>query len=193
MLQKTRGLHAATPTPNKKLEAEGAGVAAWWSSNYPSIAEAVRKLAKEHKKKKAKALKYNQKAIQYFASAEQRTQQAMVTPAKNVNQRQDEPYENALELPDTGRVSPFKNRKYKASEFIGLDLSRMRPIVFVSDNETGPNFIQADVLDHISVDSIRQRDMTDLCIAFDTKVIVSGSSTLHLRLVNHEIASMLTL
>lgn len=56
----------------------------------------------------------------------------------------------------------------------------MRPIVCIFDTGAGPNLIRADVLDTSGQGSIGQRDMLDIRNAFDTRLKVSGTITLHL-------------
>lgn len=50
----------------------------------------------------------------------------------------------------------------------------------VFDAGTGPNLISADVLDPSWLHSVRQRDMLDSCSAYDAKLRVSGTITLHM-------------
>lgn len=56
----------------------------------------------------------------------------------------------------------------------------MRLIVCVFDTVTNPNLKRADFLEASWLDSIHQLNMPEMCSAFDTKLFLSGTITLHL-------------
>lgn len=66
--------------------------------------------------------------------------------------------------------------------FISIESSLMRQILCVFDTRAGPNLIQADVLDRSWLDSIRQRNMPDICSVSDIQLEVSGTIAFHLRM-----------
>lgn len=57
----------------------------------------------------------------------------------------------------------------------------MRPILSVFDTGMGPDLIRKDVSDPCWLDNIRQRDMFNICGAFNFKLNVSGTLIFHRR------------
>lgn len=69
---------------------------------------------------------------------------------------------------------------------IALNSSRVRPIISVFDICASPNVIRTIVLDPNLLNNILQRDMLDIHSTPSTKINLSGTVTLHLRMARSQ-------
>lgn len=104
------------------------------------------------------------------------------TIEKTSKKPSDEPYQEILLFTKTGKISLFESKNNKFSVSIVLTSSRMRPIIYVIDNNTGPNLVRADVLDSTWLYSVSQRDMLEIQNSSTITLSVSGTTTVHLRI-----------
>lgn len=87
---------------------------------------------------------------------------------------------DVVAFPETGEGSLFKNNNYQVSVSISISSSRVRQIICVFDTDTGPNLIETDVLYPGWLDSIRQRDRSNIRSASYANLDVSGTITTYL-------------
>lgn len=92
----------------------------------------------------------------------------------------NEPCQEMLTFPETNEISLFKSKKHKFSVSIGIYLRRMRPIFCALDTGGGLNLIRANVSYASWQDLIHQHDIREIQSAFDTKLVLSATITLHL-------------
>lgn len=78
------------------------------------------------------------------------------------------------------KISLFKNKNHKVSVSVDLYSSCMRSIIYLLGTGT-PNLIPVDVLNRSWLDSIHQRDISDIRNASDITWHVSGDMIPHLR------------
>lgn len=83
-------------------------------------------------------------------------------------------------MPETGEILRINNKHYKLSVSIGLSPEQMRPVLRVFDTGTVPRLIRANVPDQKWLDNIRKRNMPEMLSAFNTKLDVSETVTIHL-------------
>lgn len=76
----------------------------------------------------------------------------------------------------------LKFKTYKVPASIGLSSTHICPNIFEFDTSEGPNFVRADVLDRSWPCSIFQQNMPKIRSTYDTKLPVSGTIALHLRI-----------
>lgn len=93
----------------------------------------------------------------------------------------NEPSQENLSLLETCKILLFRSKNCKVPVSIGLNSSRMRQFTCVFDTRAGPKLVQANDLDRTRLDSIRQRDMPEIYIESNKKLIISETITLHLR------------
>lgn len=94
----------------------------------------------------------------------------------------NEPYNNVVALSQTCEISLFKNQYCQVSWFIGINRSRLRPLMCLLDTDADRNLFQGEVLDPSSRESIRKCDMPNIRSVSDTKLKVSVAITLHLHM-----------
>lgn len=69
----------------------------------------------------------------------------------------------------TGELYLLKNKDYQFSGFMGLNSSRMHPVLCVLDTNVGSGLIQVDVLEQDRLDSTGQRHMLGISSTSDPK------------------------
>lgn len=94
----------------------------------------------------------------------------------------NEPYQEVLSFPETGEISLFKSKNYLVSVPVGLKSLPVSPVICVIDTGAGPILIQVDFLEPTWLDSVRQHDMPEIQSASNTKLTVSVTITVHLRM-----------
>lgn len=78
--------------------------------------------------------------MKYAASDYKTTQEGAETSPKNIAKKApDELYEEAPAFPKTSDVCLFKKKNYQFFVSVGLNSSRMRPVVCVLDTDTSTN------------------------------------------------------
>lgn len=128
---------------------EGAGVVACACNHYLSKAGTAQKLTRKRKKKKLGTREQTGNDVQYPGSATKKTQKTVKAPAKKTDKKMsDEPDKVELELPETGKVSLYKNKKTILSVHY-LNAPLMRPIISVFYTCECPYHILVDVLDPV--------------------------------------------
>lgn len=88
-----------------------------------------------------------------------------------------------LALPETGEILLFESKDYKVSFSIEIISSSMGPVVCIFDSSAGPDPMAADVQIQTWMNYIHDREMPEVGGASDTKLVMSGTVTLHLRMV----------
>lgn len=99
---------------------------------------------------------------------------------KIIKKQQDEPYQKILAFSEMGELSLFENKNYKVSVSIRLNLSLMHLVVSFFDANAHRKCIQANVLSHSWLESIRESGLPEIRSVADTKLRVSRTTTLHL-------------
>lgn len=129
-------------------------------NNYTKKADTVRKSAGTQKKNSVKADRQKRSDVKYPASTTEKTQEAVVIPARKSDKKKpEEPNQYILTFPETCKILLFMSRNYKISISVGISSSPMHPTIYVFDIGAGQSFTRADFLDQSWLDNVCQRDM----------------------------------
>lgn len=93
-----------------------------------------------------------------------------------------EPYQNILTCPETGKISLIKCKNHKKNFSLRSISSLMRLIVPVFDNGKDPSLTRADFQGPSRIEKIQQREMSKIRNPFSTRLWVSVTITLNLRM-----------
>lgn len=117
---------------------------------------------------------------QHSAKSEKNNQEAVLISKQENNKTAVKKQPNELQqvilaFPGHRQNIYAWEKNYKISVLIGLNLTRIRPIVCAFDTVNGSNLIRGDVLQRTLQDCISESDVPDIYAASDTMLNVSGN------------------
>lgn len=96
----------------------------------------------------------------------------------------NELFPEILPFSETGKASLLNSKDYKISVSIGLYSLILYPVIFGFDTGACADLVRADVIDVSWLENIGQWDMVEIRSAFNSKLDVSETMILRLRISN---------
>lgn len=101
--------------------------------------------------------------------------------AKVANSPPSSVYAEVIAFIETDEVALFTKKNYKMSVSISFRCSHMRPLTYVFETGACPSLIRSDVLEPSWENHIRRQEVTNLYGAYNSKLRISGTIMLHIR------------